>query len=140
MEAVIIGAIADSIIDTVISNWFSPKTIRYNKKKKAGMMNSLKNKPKAKNDQCLLLVSIFNCNPTATKATGVTVFPIFKKELCNEFGKSNDKIVHKIAMEKAIKGGNLRIFIRISEVFKLPLEKLAATKIPNVVTTTNEPG
>ena len=46
-------------------------------------MKSLKSKPNDKKDQCLLLVSIFNCNPTATKATGVTVFPILKKVFCN---------------------------------------------------------
>ena len=44
------------------------------------------------------------------------------------------------AIVKAIKGGNFTIFSKISEVLKLPLEKLAATNIPKVVTTTNEPG
>ena len=103
-------------------------------------MKSLKSKPNDKKDQCLLLVSIFICKPTATSATGVTVFPILKKEFCNASGNSSENSVQQSAIVKAINGGNFTIFNTISEVLKLPLEKLAATKIPKVVTTTNEPG
>ena len=66
----------------------------------------MKSKPRVRKRQCLLRVSIFNCKPTATKATGVTVFPIRKNEFCNASGNSNENSVQQSAIVKAIKGGN----------------------------------
>lgn len=101
---------------------------------------SLNRSPSVRNLQCLLSFSILSCNPTATRAMGVTVAPSLLNTVCTGCRKSQERILRSMAAKKARKGGKKNIFRDISLGLGVPLEWSTAVMIPSVAITKKLPG